>query len=266
MRTAINSTGWHRHAKGLGQPFDLDTFLREAKEAGYDGVEIGDPIDDFGSVAACRDRVAAAGLEVSATFANVTYNPWPPNAADWKRRLENAAALGRRIVCVCGGFPITPRRTMHAADYDLFASSLGPALELADSLGLQLAFHPHRGSIVETGRETAEILARLPKLRLCIDTAHLAACGDDALAFVRSFSERIVYSHIKDYRWDENAFTELGRGDGCLDVAACVAAMQAKGYDGWLTIELDGVWKAGMPTALESARISRAYLRDRCRL
>ena len=58
--------------------------------------------------------------------------------------------------------------------------------------------------------------------------------------------------------------TELGRGGSKLDVAACVAALRERGYDGWLTVELDGTWKAGMPTALESARMSRQYLRERC--
>jgi inosose dehydratase len=263
MRVSINATGWGRHAKGLGQDLSLDTFLREAKAAGYDGVEIGGP-GDFGGVAQCRERMKREGLEIAATFASVTLNPWQPNVEEYTKALHASAELGVRTVCVCGGFPWTGRRTMYAQDYDLFAESFRPAAALAGKLGLELAFHPHRGSIVETGRETAELLARLPTLKLCIDTAHLEACGDDALAFVRSFSDRIIYAHIKDYSWKDNAFTELGRGDSKLDVAACVNLMRQRGYDRWLTVELDGNWTKGMPTALESAKMSRQYLREKC--
>ncbi len=57
---------------------------------------------------------------------------------------------------------------------------------------------------------------------------------------------------------------ELGKGD--LDVAACVRELRRVGYTGWLTVELDKKWAVDDPrTPLDSARICRQYLEERCR-
>ena len=90
-----------------------------------------------------------------------------------------------------------------------------------------------------------------------MDTAHLEASGDDALAFIRRFGRKIIYTHIKDYDVKKNVFTELGRGNTRLDVGQCLKALKKTGYDGWLTVELDKTFR----TPLESARISRRYLK-----
>ena len=89
----------------------------------------------------------------------------------------------------------------------------------------------------------------------------MQAAGDDAVRFCRVLGKRIIYTHLKDYTWKHNRFTELGRGDGRLDLAACIRELRRHGYDGWLTVELDKNFGPNDRTPLASARISRKFLR-----
>lgn len=264
MLTAVNMTIWNGDAKRRGEKLEIEDLLRDASEAGYDGVELNDPIGKFGSVEATREALARYDLKLAALFASCTYNPWEPNIEDYKRRLEEAVTMGHDLICVCGGFMCNARRNTYALDYDMFASSIGPMVDYAAERGLTLAYHPHRGCVVETLDETQEILHRVPGLRICIDTGHLEACGDDCIAFIRTLREKIVYTHIKDYHWGDDNFAVLGKGDGRLDIAACVEELRKVGYDGWLTVELDRKWQDNDPSALEYARINRRYLAERC--
>ena len=257
MRTSIQIGTWQGYAQARKVPFNLDETLREVREAGYDGVEVGGGEAVLGPPADFLRKARAVGLEVSSYATGVSYNPWPPNTADYQAAMRYAAALGVKTMMVCGGFNYFARRTQYAADYDLFGKNLAAAQRFARKLGLEIAFHPHRGCIVETGAETALLLKRVPEAGLCVDLAHLEACGDDAVKFIRRFGRQIIHTHIKDYDVKKNVFTELGKGRSKLDVAACLTALKKARYTGWLCVELDETSR----TPLESARISRRYLK-----
>ena len=257
MKTAIHIGTWAGYAGKRQEPFDLGATLREIKNAGYDGVEVGGGERMLGQPADFLATVKAVGLEIAAYGTGVSYNPYPPNTADYQADMRYAAALGVKTIMVCGGFNYYNRRTQYAADYDLFGKNLGAAVKYAQKLGLEIAYHPHRGCIVETGDETALLLKRIPSLKLCIDTAHLEACGDDSIKFIRRFRRQIIHTHIKDYDVKKNVFTELGKGRSDLDVGTCLAELQKVGYPGWYCVELDETSR----TPLESALISRRYLK-----
>ena len=265
MKTAINSTTWEAYATFRGAPFALETFFREAAEAGYEGVEVGGGEAVLGTPSACRQLARQYGLELAAYASNITYNPWAPNTQRYRADIRYAAQLGVPLLMVCGGFLPSPRRNTYDCDYDMFAGNLGSMLKCAARHDITVAYHPHRGCIVETTAEAAKLAARLPDIRFCPDFAHLEASGDDALRFLTRFGSRCVYTHAKDYHWGKNIFTELGKGRSKLSVQACVASLRARGYDGWLCVELDKKFSGAAPrTPLASARISRAYLRKQC--
>jgi inosose dehydratase len=56
---------------------------------------------------------------------------------------------------------------------------------------------------------------------------------------------------------DEGIWTELGRG--AVDFPAILSILKGVGFSGWLIVETD---VTQLPTALESAQISRRYLRQ----
>jgi inosose dehydratase len=93
---------------------------------------------------------------------------------------------------------------------------------------------------------------KFSSINLCPDTAHIALGGTDNLKVIDTFFDRINYVHLKDL--SDEGFVELGEGSVPLD--KIMNLLKQKGYNGWLTVELD----ASEKTPLESAEISRAYL------
>jgi len=257
MKTSIQLGTWMGYAKEKGVPFDLKKTLAKVRSAGYEAVEVGGGEPVLGTPAEFFKLTRDAGLEISAYASGVTYNPWPPNTKSYQADMRYAKALGVKIMMICGGFNHYARRNQYAADYDIFGGNLGKAIAFANKLGLEVAYHPHRGCIVETGDETALLIKRLPKLKLCVDIAHLEASGDDAVKFINRFGKRIISTHIKDYDVKKNVFAELGRGNTRLNVGKCLTALKKAGYKGWLCVELDKTFR----TPLESAKISRRYLK-----
>jgi inosose dehydratase len=129
-------------------------------------------------------------------------------------------------------------------------------------LGVQLMFHAHAANMVEQPEEIDEFfsLADADAVGFLLDTAHIAAAGADPVQMIRDHAGRIGYVHFKDieaipgvdltrggaYR---KAFRDVG--DGNVDFAGALAALDENGYDGPIIAELDispdpvqSVWKA----------------------
>ncbi|MFP4358137.1 MAG: sugar phosphate isomerase/epimerase family protein, partial [Puniceicoccaceae bacterium] len=256
-----NIHNWSRQFKQEGRPFDVDQFLREVKELGMTGIEA--RFNNVFTIAPSnlKTKLREYGLQATAVGASVTAEPYAPNVEDYQAQIRAAAELEAPLLMVCGGFLANNRRNTYPADYDRFADSLGAAIEFAAGHGVTLAFHPHRGCIVETIAETRMMVDRLPELKLCIDTAHLASSGEDAAKFAETFADRIVHTHIKDYDSSTLQFCEPGTGDSPLcDIRAVLEILRGAGYEGPLCLELDGGGELQRP-AKESARMSLEFMR-----
>src|SRR5207344_1977995 len=104
----------------------------------------------------------------------------------------------------------------------------------ASARGLEATLHPHVGTMVESGEETARVLAG-SSIGLCLDTGHLLIGGGDPVAVARE------HPHRKDVRLDwatrvragEVSYTEavaggmyVPLGEGDVDIAAIVGALE----------------------------------------
>ena len=93
----------------------------------------------------------------------------------------------------------------------------------------------------ETGPESGEHLCRfLDQIpgRVCkvnFDPANLAMYGFDPLSGVRALKDYIVHTHAKDGM--KGAMKEVPLGEGAVDFPKYLAAMDAIGFKGFLTIE-----------------------------
>jgi inosose dehydratase len=253
MRIAHHLMTWHGWLKKNKLPVDLPAILAEVKAAGYDGVEMGGDGKALGPAATVRQQLADAGLGIAAWSSGVTANPWAANTESYRRELDFAAELGVGTIVVCGGF-LDGRRTTYEADYRLFAENLGAAQRWGERNRQTLAFHPHKGCIVETLGEVDRLVRYLPGLRLCVDTGHLLAVGEDPLLCLDAHAARVAALHLKDFDKAANRFTELGRGQ--VDLAAVLAWAARNRFSGPVIVERDD---PPMP-AVESARLSREHL------
>ena len=155
--------------------------------------------------------------------------------------------------------------------------SLGSGLnELAAALqpaGVQLVFHNHVGTYVETEEETCRLLDETdPSLvGWCLDCGHLSYGGGDTLKMLEKYGNRVGHVHLKDVNgeilvsaleehWSFHkalkAFIFAKLGDGVVNIPSVIKALTASGYNGWVVVEQDTT--SGDPTKV--ARENRGYL------
>jgi inosose dehydratase len=169
---------------------------------------------------------------------------------------------------------VQPEDSMTDAEFDQFAKTLNRVGEITLEYGVASCFHNHVGATIETRGEMDRLLSLVDRAVIFLgpDTGHLAWAGADVVQFCRDYAGSIKTMHLKDvnpevlrrgqpdwgYRHysDQGIWTELGQG--CVDFPAILQILKEADFSGWLIVETD---VTQLPTARESAIISREYLR-----
>ncbi len=185
------------------------------------------------------------------------------NAAEAVARLLKG--MGSSNLVVAGG-PTKPGGNTER-EYQAVGASLNELARRIKRFGVNLSYHPHLDTMVET-REQLDKLAAATDPTLvgfCMDPAHLVVRGEDIVQIYRDYVDRIWYTHFKDVtkgnhtklvgpaRYD--TFAELGKGQ--VNFPALTKILLDHGYEGWITIELDR-----SPTPKESAMRNKQYMTD----
>ena len=112
------------------------------------------------------------------------------------------------------------------------------------------------------------------KVFLCYDTGHFTFAGEDPLAMLRKYADRVGHVHLKDMRRDvvdrvkpegmsflkavrAGAFTVPGDGNVAFDPVFDL--LGRSGYEGWLLVEAEQDPAKANP--LEYAIKARNYIR-----
>jgi inosose dehydratase len=169
---------------------------------------------------------------------------------------------------------VKPEDGMTEAEWTQFAQTLNRVGEITLEHGITSCFHNHVGATIETRAEIDQLFSLIDRQLIFMgpDTGHLAWAGADVVQFCRDYASSIKTMHIKDVNprvlaegvpaeWDYLTFSDKGiwteLGQGCVDFPAVFQILQAAGFSGWLIVETD---VTQLPTALESAMVSRTYL------
>ncbi|MEX1210970.1 MAG: TIM barrel protein [Candidatus Nanopelagicales bacterium] len=152
--------------------------------------------------------------------------------------------------------------------------------EICAEHGLNQVMHSHVQTLVETDDDIQMVLDGCD-VNFCLDTGHMAIGGTDPVAFAQQAFDRVGHVHLKDVNLSlvppvltrekslmtatqEGLFTPLGQGD--VDIAGVVEALESRGYDGWYVIEQDTAITDGLPAEgegpIEQVITSMDYLRD----
>ena len=268
-----------------------ERVLDECKAAGYDGIELG-PVGFMPEdPAVLGDALAARGLTL---IGGVVFRAFH-DPAQWEDVLDGAVrtcralkAHGARHLVLIDSIAAARAPTagrpgeavqMDAADWAGFVDRIHHVAQMGvEEYGLVTGIHPHAGGFVDFEDETERLLDAIDPatLKICLDTGHSHYAGFDPVAFLRRHGERVTYVHFKDIDPQVKAdaianrtnfydacargiFCNLGQGE--TDFPAVRALLQARGFDGWCTVEQD-CDPQGPTSPIGDAGANRAYLRE----
>jgi inosose dehydratase len=165
------------------------------------------------------------------------------------------------------------------AELGIIADTINELGRLTAELGIRLAPHPHIWGPIERPHEVRRLLELTDPhyVSLTLDTAHINLGGGDPVAFIATYYDRIAAIHWKDTKASYRGYTgptptqamhaqeilykDLGAG-GC-DLPATWRLLQERGYQGWITLDLDPPRaNEGEGTPEEKLLINRRYLTD----
>jgi inosose dehydratase len=284
IRLGIAPIGWSNDdLPELGGDITLEQCLREARDAGYAGVEKGGkfPMDPK----VLGPMLEGHGLRlVSGWFSGELRHG---SIEREKRRiapqLKLYQALGVPVMVYAETTgtvqahrktPVALRPRMPEEEFRSYGDKLTEFAEWLRAEGCPMTFHHHMGTVVETEGDVDLLMAKTgDAVGLLLDTGHLHFAGGDVLATARRHGRRINHVHCKDIRADvlarlraENwSFTQgviegvfTVPGDGVVDFGAFAEVLAEIGYSGWVVVEAEQDPNKANP--LEMARIGYAAL------
>ena len=286
MRIATSPINWNNEdvpetRRHVPYPAILDEIL----DAGYTATEWSSSLptdpDDL------LPDLVGHDLEITGAFVGLELRNPSQRGGDLFRALQRAAFLhsigGSFLVAADSGDHnrrtaagrVTVDHGLSDAQWLSLTSGLNDLGRRLRAMGMQLVFHNHVGTYVESAEETARLLdsTDADAVGWCLDCGHLAYGGGDTLEMLRAYGDRVAYAHLKDVdgavldraragRWDFHealkrfVFTPLG--EGIARIPQVVEALMSSNKNIWVVVEQDTTSQD--PT--ETARRNREYLEE----
>ena len=268
IRIGANPIGWSNDdLQDIGGDTPLETCLAEAKQAGIEGMELGNKFPR--EPEALKAALAPFGLACVGGWHSI-------ELLNRSAREEFELAKPHRDLLIAMGtdvfivaetsnaihgrrdLPLSQRPTLAAHDWATYGAKITELAELLAAEGLKLCYHHHMGTIVESEADIEAFMANTrPPAHLLLDTGHATWGGSDPAVLAMRYRNRISHVHVKDVRkpvmeqarredWSFlDAVLGQGRdlgiytvpGDGMVDYTAVFKALP--GYAGWVVIEAE---------------------------
>ena len=194
-----------------------------------------------------RDGVEAVIPEFEATCAYLQYL----GATRVVVSEQTGSVQGVRDVCI-----FTDKPVLTDEQWPVLAQGLNRLGDIAHAHGLDLVYHHHLGTVVQTKAETIRLMELTDPARvsLLFDTGHAFVGDGDVMGLLEATIDRVEHVHFKDVRPDKLAESkQLGRsfldsflagmftvpGDGMIDFTAPYRFLIDHGYDKWILVEAE---------------------------
>ncbi len=160
--------------------------------------------------------------------------------------------------------------------FDELARRWRPLLDLADEMGVDLAYEIHPGEDLHDGVSYEMFLERVgnhPRARMLYDPSHHVLQALDYLDHLDIYAERVRLFHVKDAElrptgrqgvyggyqpWVDRAGRFRSLGDGQVDFGAVFSKLAAMDFEGWAVVE----WECALKHPEDGAREGAAFVRD----
>ena len=266
IRWGVSPIAWSNDDLAeLGGDTTLDTILADARDIGFQGVELGNKfprdarqlapiLDDYGlalvggwysSSLLLRD----ADIEIAAMADHLALLDAMGSDVFILAESSNAVHGDRH-----GGRLDSPPR-LAAANWAEFGRRLNAVAAHVNGRGLRFAYHHHLGTVVERPEDMDRFLGATGNhVGFVLDTGHALCGGNDPVQLARTCPERINHVHCKDVRTDRfRSASAKGRsfldgvidgmftapGDGDYDYAPFMRTLSEIGYHGWIVVEAE---------------------------
>jgi sugar phosphate isomerase/epimerase len=125
---------------------------------------------------------------------------------------------------------------------------------LCDEYDINVAIHNHgRKHRYGTMAQLDALFARTTRrFGLCLDTAWLLDAGEDPIAAVHRYADRLYGVHLKDFAFDAAGKpVDVIVGTGGLDLPALVRDLNDMDYAGYLSLEYEGNPDSPLPEVIQ---------------
>ncbi len=271
-------------------PKDSMTFHEAvdfAKETGFGAIEPY-PVAEFASAGpeaiAAAERLAVyakqngIAIPCFSLCMNITVGPErKANIEKLKRYADLAAAMGAPYLHHTLLPSLDYRKDAAAPFRELLASAVSGIREVYDyaqTVGVR-TIHEDQGFTFNGGDRFERLLDAVERdVAVVADLGNIMFVGEKPEDFVGRFANRIVHVHVKDYLKKSAAAAHPGEGwhntrsgdylrgtivgHGVVDFVTCFRILIASGYEGWYSIEYDGI-EEPVAAVRASARNTERY-------
>jgi inosose dehydratase len=264
IRIGANPIGWSNDdMPEVGGNIPLEQCLTEARLAGFTGMELGNKFP----------RQAERLRPILEAHGHALVSGWyscelleRDVAAEMLAVKDHATLLkemGCGVIIVCEtsntvqgqrGTPLSARPVLENSRWPEFGGRLTQFAErLMETYGLQLVYHHHMGTVVQSEAEIDRLMEMTgPALRLLLDTGHVTWGGGNPARVARHYQDRISHVHCKDIRedvmWQSQredwsflnsvlAGVYTVPGDGFIDFVSVFKELPE--YSGWVVVEAE---------------------------
>ncbi|MGM0838475.1 MAG: myo-inosose-2 dehydratase [Bacillota bacterium] len=289
FKLGISAINWaNEDVLRLGDHYTGETILSEMASLGYEGTEMSRKFPQ--EVDALKSLFAEFDMSLATQWKGVMFSDRSMHESELEAYREHVLFLKEMgcktvVTCELGGSTIgDPRRDsdegevrlLSVAEWDAMVEGLEKAGQICKEHGLELVYHHHMGTNVETREEIDRLMETTnPELvNLLFDSGHAYYGGADPLPLLETYYDRIKHVHLKDVRQDvldqvrieqldfktsvlENVFTVPG--DGVIDFAPILKVLKNKGYLDWVIIEAEQ--DPDVKNPYEHAKLSKDYLK-----
>lgn len=263
IRIGANPIGWSNDdMREIGGATPLEVCLAEAKEAGFEGMELGHKFPR--EPEALKAALAPFGMAcISGWYsAELLKRDAAAELAALRPHLDLLKAMGSNVLvfaetsnAIHGNrdLPLSARPVLAPSAWAQFGARMTAVADETLKQGVRLVYHHHMGTIVQSRDDIDALMAATgPSVGLLLDTGHATWAGTDPAGLARDYRSRIFHVHTKDVRPDVRARSDKEDwsfldsvlagvytvpGDGMVDFATVFKALP--GYDGWVVVEAE---------------------------
>ncbi|NCB93772.1 MAG: myo-inosose-2 dehydratase [Clostridia bacterium] len=272
----------------LGKENTFEQCVSEMALAGFTGSEVGNKYPNDPEV--LKKALELRGVEICNQWFSsfLLTKPFEEVEKEFRAQLTFLKAMGSKIIGASEqsysvqGQMETPvfghKYVMNDAEWDTLCTGLNKLGKIAkEEYGISLTFHHHMGTVVQTAAETERLMDNTDPeyMSLLFDSGHFSYCGEDPVAMVKKYVNRIKHVHLKDIRpevvakvkADDMSFLAGVRagaftvpGDGCVDFPAIFKVLEEADYEGYMVVEAEQDPAKANP--LEYAMRARKYIAE----